>query len=168
MPVLLQTFQSWTMELALNLNTACGITRSQWVNSLPVLWGCAADWTWYPRWCYVAGCPQSLTPRRCPGRCSWRIWRSRCHCGPAREINNTPRFNIKTVFPGIGIPIMTIRWSWDHHHYPGNGDSYIVKTASLYWDGPQAPFQCKDSLSRYIKDSHNNEILHRWCLGMDK
>ena len=25
-----------------------------------------------------------------------------------------PRLNIKTVFPGMGIPMLKIRWSWDH------------------------------------------------------
>ena len=38
--------------------------------------------------------------------------------------------NIKTVFPGMEIPISEKRRSWEH------GNSYTGKMASLYWDAP--------------------------------
>ena len=44
-----------------------------------------------------------------------------------------PCFNIKTVFPGMGIFIINIRWSWDHLTLI-TGISYNVKIASSYWD----------------------------------
>ena len=47
-----------------------------------------------------------------------------------------PRLNIKTVFPGLLISIMKIRWSSDSLHlYRGN--PWNGKMPSLYWDGPQ-------------------------------
>ena len=39
------------------------------------------------------------------------------------------RFNLETLFPGIGIPIIKIRWSWD-------GSSYTSKRAYWYWNVP--------------------------------
>ena len=41
------------------------------------------------------------------------------------------RVNIKTVFVGIGIPMLKIRWSYL------TWDPYTDKTTFLYWDGPQ-------------------------------
>ena len=31
-----------------------------------------------------------------------------------KHIHTCPHFNIKAVFPGMGIPIVKISWSWDH------------------------------------------------------
>ena len=41
-----------------------------------------------------------------------------------------PRLNLKSVFPGVGIPVIKIRWLWDRY----NGNSYTAKTVSLYLD----------------------------------
>ena len=44
-----------------------------------------------------------------------------------------PRLNIKAVFPGIGIPIIKIRWSSDHLiFYLDSGNHYSGKTTSFY------------------------------------
>ena len=42
--------------------------------------------------------------------------------------------NIPTVFPGMGISIIKIRWPWNHLIFHGN--SYTGETASLDWEGP--------------------------------
>ena len=46
---------------------------------------------------------------------------------------------INTVYlPGIGIPIIKLRWSWDRHCLRFvMGIPKPDKTASLYWDGTQ-------------------------------
>ena len=50
------------------------------------------------------------------------------------SMTSGPCLNIKTGFPGMRISIIKMKRSWDHHyHY--NGNSYIDKTTSLYWDG---------------------------------
>ena len=49
-----------------------------------------------------------------------------------------PNFNIKTIFPCMEISIIKIRLSWDYRLC--NGNPYIGKIASLYWDGPPDAF----------------------------
>ena len=52
-------------------------------------------------------------------------------------------FNIKTIFPGIGIPIINRAWSPDHHQ---DHLIFIIKIpyhkiTSLYWERPIRPFR---------------------------
>ena len=56
--------------------------------------------------------------------------------------NPGPRFNIKTIFPGIEIE-MVMRQSYLY------GNSYTDKTASLYWDGSWGSPHYRDS---HVKD----------------
>ena len=48
---------------------------------------------------------------------SYNEWND-CHCYRHRHTSTrlkpVPRLNIKTVFPGMGISIIKVRWSWDH------------------------------------------------------
>ena len=58
----------------------------------------------------------------------------RCHIP---EVGNLPGpcLNIETVFPGIGIPIIKIRWSSDHLIF-AMGSPITSKTVSWYWTAP--------------------------------
>ena len=70
----------------------------------------------------------------------------RTSVGPARPHLNTC---IKTVFPGIGIPIIQIRSSYDY-----NGNSCTIKIGYFYWDGPQGADSIKKMPSYQYRKSH--------------
>ena len=42
--------------------------------------------------------------------------------------------SIQTIFPVIGIPIIKIKWFWDHIY---NWNSYFSMMSSVYWDSVQ-------------------------------
>ena len=61
-------------------------------------------------------------------------------------------FNIETILPGIGIPLIKIRWSWDcliFILYKGN--SYTGKMTSLYWDPPPVSYTNINLMSTTLK-----------------
>ena len=53
-----------------------------------------------------------------------------------------PQLNIKTVFPGMEIPMLKIRRSWDYLVFNTGIDSdpYTCKMTYLYWDRPLGIF----------------------------
>ena len=50
-----------------------------------------------------------------------------------------PNFNIKTIFPGMGIPMIKIRRLWDFHLYDGN--SILVRCHPYTETAPRGLFE---------------------------
>ena len=122
----------------------------------------------------IYGSSDCLYQRQVPGTSDGAVLPMCLHemCGRQRGTIAGPRFNIKTVFPGIGVPITKTRLSWDclifimriyrYSHYTDkmvvivrpsylyNEIPYTGKTASLYWYGPLAP------LLGYCRPSHRD------------